>query len=158
MRARINSSLIRVTAGLSWLIERMQPKLGCHIRLHCAVSPQANLGNALGCFSHSGSCIVCTTGFRVVRVGLLSGAGALIRIQIAPRMYGSVSMMDLHDGWVKNAVHGLKEGTFVRFGATHLLSPILWQSLISTTTRQIVLPLLGRMCQAQSIQGLFCRT
>ena len=78
--------------------------------------------------------------------GLLSGAGALIRIQIAPRMYGSVSMMDLHDGWVENAVHGLKEGTFVRFDATHLLSLILWHSQISTTTRQTVLPMFGRMC------------
>ena len=68
------------------------------------------------------------------------GAGALIRIQIAPRMYGSVSMMDLHDDWVENAVHGLKEGTFVRCDATRLLSLILWHSQILTMTRQTVLP------------------
>lgn len=46
------------------------------------------------------------------RVAVVSAAG--VRVQVGPRLFGTVSVCDIHDGWVQNSLEGLSEGQFVR--------------------------------------------
>lgn len=54
-----------------------------------------------------------TTGQRPELNGILC-TGTGVKIQLAPGVVGTASLLDIHDTWVPNALGGLRRGMFVR--------------------------------------------
>ena len=41
-----------------------------------------------------------------------------MRVQVGARMFGSVSLLELHDEWRDNALAGFEQGSFVRYSSS----------------------------------------